>query len=126
MLRIFTLTTVMLSLAACATTENLMHKAKEAVSTSHTPMQQVFKAQPHLQSNLNSVEIRQVFNRVESPTVAQITVLESGLMDDSVTAIRTTYQFKLLNEQWNLVDKKASYKCSRGENTKTFQTSLCP
>jgi hypothetical protein len=126
MLRIFAVTTVLLSLTGCATTENLMNKAKGVVTSTHTPLEQVLKAQPNLESELNSVEIRQVFNRVESPTAAQVTVLESGLMDDSVSAIRTTYQFKWVDEQWNLVEKKAAYKCSRGDNTKTFQTALCP
>ena len=126
MLRILGLTAALLSLTACATTENLMDKAKGVVHSSSTPLEQVLKAQPNLASELNALEIRQVFNRVESPTAAQVTVLESGLMDDSVSAIRTTYQFKFIDEQWNLVDKKAAYKCSRGKNTKTFQTAVCP
>ena len=126
MLRILGLTAALLSLTACATTENLMYKAKGVVHASSTPLEQVLKTQPNLASELNALEIRQVFNRVESPTAAQVTVLESGLMDDSVSAIRTTYQFKLIDEQWNLVDKKSVYKCSRGKNTKTFQTAVCP
>ena len=126
MVRILGLTAALLSLTACATTENLMHKAKGVVHASSTPLEQVLKTQPNLASELNALEIRQVFNRVESPTAAQVTVLESGLMDDSVSAIRTTYQFKFIDEQWNLVDKKAAYKCSRGKNTKTFQTAVCP
>jgi hypothetical protein len=126
MLRALALTAVLASLTACATTENLFNQAKGVVHSSHTPFEQVLKAQPNLESELNAVEIRQVFNRVESPTAAQVTVLESGLLDDSVSAIRTTYQFKLVDEQWNLVDKKSTYKCSRGNNTKTFQTAVCP
>ena len=126
MLRVFALTALLASLTACATTENLFNKAKGVVHSSYTPLEQVLKAQPNLESELNTVEIRQVFNRVEAPTAAQVTVLESRLLDDSVSAIRTTYQFKLVDEQWNLVDKKAAYKCSRGSNTKTFQTAVCP
>ena len=126
MLRVLALAAVCVSLSACATTENLLTKAKGVVYSSYTPLEQVLKAQPNVESELNSVEIRQVFNRVESPNAAQVTVLESGLMDDSVSAIRTTYQFKLMDKEWNLVDKKAAYKCSRGDNTKTFQAALCP
>ena len=125
MLRVLGFSTLLLSLTACTTTENLFNKAKGVVPASYTPLEQVFKAQPNLEAELSSIEIRQVFNRVESPSAAQITVLESGLMDDSVSAIRTTYQFKLMDKEWSLVDKKAAYKCSRGDNTKTFQVEIC-
>ena len=105
----------------CATTSKLI-----PFVGSETPMQQVLKAQPEIVKEHNNTSVQQVFNRVESPTVSRITVIQTGLMDDSVSAIRTTYQFKFIDEQWNLVDKKAAYKCSRGKNTKTFQTAVCP
>lgn len=109
-------------MAGCATTKDLVSK----VGTSHTPLEQVLKAQPDLKTELNTVEIRQVFNSVESPTVAQVMVLRAGLMDDSVSATRTTYSFKLHGNEWKQVDKKDEFKCGRGKNTKTFQTALCP
>ena len=109
-------------LAGCATTKGLVSK----VSTSHTPLEQVLKANPDLKTELNTVEIRQVFNRVESPNVAQVMVLQAGLMDDSVSAIRTVYSFKLQDSDWKQVNKEEAYKCLRGKNTKTFQTARCP
>ena len=109
-------------LAGCATTKDLVSK----MGTSHTPLEQVLKAYPNLKTELNTVEIRQVFNRVESPSVAQVMVLRAGLMDDSVSATRTTYSFKLQDNDWKQVDKKDEFKCGRGKNTKTFQTALCP
>lgn len=111
-------------LAGCATTKDLVSKV--GVGTSHTPFEQVLKAHPDLKSELNTIEIRQVFNSVESPNVAQVMVLQAGLMDDSVSAIRTTYSFKLQGNDWKQVDKKEEFKCGRGKNTKTFQTALCP
>ena len=85
----------------------------------------MLKAQPDLVKNQNSLSIRQVFNRVESPTAAQIAVIESNLMDDSVSAIRTDYVFKRTDGDWKLQDTKKSYRCARGKNTKTFQTAAC-
>jgi hypothetical protein len=110
-------------LSACATSQTPVVQSSPVQAT--TPLQQVLKAQPNLLREEAMVEIRQVFNRKEAPTAAEIVVLEAGLMDDSVNAIRTVYQFKLAEKGWTLVDQKASYKCHRGKNTKTFQTELC-
>lgn len=125
MWRVWMLASVV-AMTGCTTTSNLVNKAKGVVtSESSTPLEQVFKTQPNLESALNSVQIQQVFNKVETPTAAKITVLESQLLDDSVSAIRTTYSFKLVENDWTLVDKKEVYKCARGENTTNFQAALC-
>ncbi len=76
----------------CATTSKLI-----PFVGSETPMQQVLKAQPEIVKEHNNTSVQQVFNRVESPTVSRITVIQTGLMDDSVSAIRTEYSFKLVD-----------------------------
>ena len=86
-------------------------------------MQQVLKTQPEIVKEHNNTSVQQVFNRVESPTVSRITVIQTGLMDDSVSAIRTEYLFKLVDEKWQLQNK--SYQCARGKGSKGFQTQLC-
>jgi hypothetical protein len=115
-----------LALSGCATTQKIVSKVDSTIHSPETPLEQVLKAQPDLKTELNPIEIRQVFNSVESPNVGQIVVLQAGLMDDSLSAIRTTYSFRLVDENWKLINKKEEYKCGRGENTKTFQTALCP
>lgn len=91
-----------------------------------TPLQQLYHLQPELATELNQVSVQQVFNRVESPTAAQVTVIQSGLMDDSVNAIRTVYQFKRQDTgHWALQQTMISYKCQRGDNKKSFQTQPC-
>ena len=114
-------------LAGCATTQKVMSTLETPIETvANTPLEQVLELQPELKSELTNTEIRQVFNTVESPNVAQVMVLQAGLLDDSVNAIRTTYRFKLnQNELWQQVDKVTEYKCARGENTKSFQKKLC-
>ena len=65
-----------------------------------------------------------MFNRVESPTVSRITVIQTGLMDDSVSAIRTEYSFKLVDEKWQLQNKQKSYQCARGKILKVSKHSF--
>lgn len=115
----------MMVFSGCATTKNLIAKA-EGTKPSLSPLEQVLKAEDGLTTNLHSIEVRQIFNQVENPDVGQISVLKAGLQDDSVAAERTTYHFKMMNNEWKLVNKKQEYKCVRGQNTKTFQTNLCP
>lgn len=109
------------SLAACSTTQNFVAK----INSPETPLQWLFKAQPELKSQLHNIEIRQVFNRVEAPTVAQVVVLQTGLADDSIAAVRSTYRFKLNAQQWQQVDQLKEYKCVRGKNITAFQKQLC-
>ena len=80
----------------------------------------------YLRKELSTVEIRQYFNRVESPTAAEVKVTETGLMDDSVKSIRTVYRFKNVEGDWERTSTQKEFQCARGKNTKTFQTANCP
>lgn len=108
-------------LSGCATTKELVNK----VGSSDTPLAQVLKERPDLRNELATVEIRQYFNMVESPTAAEVKVTETGLLDDSVKSVRTVYNFKLVDGDWEKTATKTSYQCARGKNTKNFQTSKC-
>ena len=79
-----------------------------------------------LREELATVEIRQFFNRVESPTVGQVKVTETGLMDDSVRSIQTIYHFRKEEKNWKMHNTEKFYQCARGSNTKTFQKAACP
>lgn len=108
-------------LSGCATTQNLVNK----VSGTETPLAQVLKERSDLRKDLATVEIRQFFNSVESPTVGQVKVTETNLLDDSVRSIRTIYSFKNVNDDWTLVGTEKSYQCSRGKNPQSFQKNKC-
>ncbi len=88
-------------------------------------MHAVLLDQPNLFHDETNLKIDQQFNSAENPTDAEITV-EQAQLDDSVAAIRTEYQLKRDQETWKVVNKKQSYQCARGGNTKTFQFELCP
>ncbi|CAB1208016.1 hypothetical protein [Acinetobacter bouvetii] len=125
MLRLISTSVICLGLmSGCATTQKLASKVN--LGSSDTPMQQVLKERPELRKNLATVEVRQYFNRTESPTAAQVKVTETGLNDDSVRSIRTIYSFKLVDEEWKRIDTQKEYQCMRGKNTKSFQTAKCP
>ena len=115
-------TLCLMTLSGCATTQNLVNK----VSGGSTPLSQVLDERPDLRKNLATVELRQYFNRVENPTVAEVKLTETGLMDDSVRSIRTVYSFKNIDGQWKRVDMQKEYQCYRGKNTKAFQKTKCP
>ncbi|MCO8101659.1 hypothetical protein [Acinetobacter indicus] len=112
-----------IAVTGCATTQNIVSKV---TPSTETPLAQVLKERPDLRKQLATVELRQFFNNVESPTAAQVKVTETGLMDDSVRSIRTIYSFKLVNGDWEKVKTEKSYQCLRGKNTKTFQKAVCP
>ena len=112
----------LVTLSGCATTQNLMNK----VGGSETPLSQVLNERPDLRKDLATVELRQYFNSVESPTVAEVKLTETGLMDDSVHSIRSVYSFKNIDGQWKRIDMQKEYQCYRGKNIKTFQKAKCP
>lgn len=111
-----------IAVTGCATTQNIVSKV---TPSAETPLAQVLKERPDLRKQLATVELRQFFNNVESPTAAQVKVTETGLMDDSVRSIRTIYSFKLVDGDWEKVKTEKSYQCLRGKNTKTFQKAVC-
>ena len=107
----------------CATTQKLVSQVSGG---SDTPIAQVLNERSDLRKNLSTVELRQYFNQVENPTVAEVKLTETGLMDDSVKSIRSIYRFKNVDGQWQRIDKTQEYQCLRGKNSKTFQTAKCP
>ncbi len=125
MLQLLTLTVLGLTMimSGCATTQQVIAKVQ---SSSDTPLDQVLKMRPDLRDELATVEIRQFFNKSEAPTVGQVKVTETGLMDDSVKSIQTIYHFKKEEKNWKMHKAEKLYRCMRGANTKTFQKAVCP
>ncbi len=125
MLRLLAVTILGLGVmtSGCTTTQKVIAKVQ---SSSDTPLDQVLKMRPDLREELATVEIRQFFNRVELPTVGQVKVTETGLMDDSVRSIQTIYHFRKEDKNWKMHNTEKLYQCVRGSNTKTFQKAVCP
>lgn len=114
------------SLSACSTSREFSQQVKLKLSRADaTPLQMVWKAQPELKKLEHNVSIEQVFDRVEAPSVSRVTILQTGLLDDSVAAKRTIYIFKRQNGGWILQSSELRYKCARGANTSKFQSGKC-
>ena len=75
MLRLILASAVCVGLLSGCATKELVNK----VGSSDTPLAQVLKERPDLRNELATVEIRQYFNTVESPTAAEVKVTETGL-----------------------------------------------
>ena len=92
-----------------------------------TPLQVVMQDKLLLdQEELSTIALTQELSSVENPDQVIITLTESGLLDDSVQALQTTYDIKKDEHGWYLEDKEAAYRCRRGEHTEEFTIDLCP
>ena len=114
-------------LSGCVSTQDLA-VPKVVEPPYETPLDQILKERPELRENLATVEIRQYFNNVEAPTVAEVKVTETGLLDDSLRSIRTIYSFRDISGRWARVDTREEYQCKRGKTkkSKNFQKTKCP
>lgn len=108
-------------ITGCASTQALLSPNNNA-----TPLSQILKMQPELKSELATVEIRQYFNRPESPSIAVVKVTQTNLLDDSIKSIRATYTFNLKGRQWVLGHTQQDRQCYRSKNPEVFQTARCP
>lgn len=89
------------------------------------PLHQVLRLEPSYARSESPISIQLTYNSVDAPTAAQVKVLQTDRLDDSVNSIRSIYKFELQDGQWVLKNTETSYKCQRGPNTKKFQTALC-
>lgn len=113
-----------LAFTGCATTKQVISKLPGQAHD--TPLEQVLKQHPEIRNELVTVEVRQYFNSAESPSIGEVKVTETGLLDDSITAKRSIYRFKRVDQQWQQLSKQQEQKCARGKNTSTFQSAPCP
>lgn len=102
----------------------------ETVTGYTTPLHAVFadNSFPDNQE-LSTITLSQTLNRVESPDAVMITLTESGLMDDSISAIRTTYIVKQSIKDdapvWTIDEKFTAQKCRRSEEPDAFTSDPC-
>lgn len=106
------------------------NSAEEAIGY-RTPIQAILAENNFLDhEELSTITLTQKLNRVESPDAVMITLTESGLLDDSISAIRTTYIVKQSIQDetpiWVIDEKFTEQKCQRGEEPHTFTSDLCP
>ena len=108
-------------MTGCASVQRI-----SGVGHAETPLAHILKLKPELKNELVTTEIRQYFDKAESPTVGVVKVTETNLMDDSVKTIRTIYNFNLVQGKWMLAKTSQEYQCHRAKNKTKFQTAKCP
>ena len=61
----------------------------------------------------------------QSPTQALLTLLQTGLLDDSVEAMRYRMEFEAKGTQWQLVCVGRQVRCRSGRGSQEWSTALC-
>ncbi|MDR5610230.1 MULTISPECIES: hypothetical protein [unclassified Arsenophonus] len=80
----------------------------------------------NFQPDVSNVVITQRTNRVESPDSVEVSIVESGLLDDSVEAIKTIFTFILKDDKWILEKPQdVLIKCYEGRGHKDFSPETC-
>ncbi|MDR5617564.1 hypothetical protein [Arsenophonus sp.] len=78
------------------------------------------------QPDVSNVVITQRTNRVESPDSVEVSIVESGLLDDSVEAIKTIFTFILKDDKWILEKPQdVLIKCYESRGHKDFSPETC-
>ncbi|MFV9998293.1 MAG: hypothetical protein AB8W37_12200 [Arsenophonus endosymbiont of Dermacentor nuttalli] len=78
------------------------------------------------QPDVSNVVITQRTNRIESPDSVEVSIEESGLLDDSVEAIKTIFTFILKDDKWMLEKTQdVLIKCYEGREHKDFSPETC-
>lgn len=62
---------------------------------------------------------------IESPDRATVTLEENTPTDDSVAAMRYSYQLSKSNDSWTIDSKDISQRCVSGRGSADFSNDLC-
>jgi len=54
-----------------------------------------------------------------------VTVLQGGLADDSVAAVKTVLRYEPADGGWRLTSSKRTQKCRRGRGHQEFSSAAC-
>ena len=104
--------------------EEVITEATETVYA--TPLQAVLADNPFTENELSTLSLSQELNRAGNADKVMITLIESGLMDDSIFATKNVYFIKRGEQGWSVDEKFQMQKCRRGEDTSSFISANCP
>ena len=99
---------------------------EESATIYSTPLQAVLADNPFTENELSTLSLSQELNRAGNADKVMITLVESGLMDDSIFATKNVYFLKRGEQGWNVDEKFKTQKCRRGEDTSSFTSANCP
>lgn len=90
------------------------------------PAQVALKAMGEgFQESATNLRITQRVDGGEMPEKAEVTVEETGLMDDSVEAERTVFSLQFKDGQWTIAERVKTQRCRTGRGHQDFSSQPC-
>lgn len=77
------------------------------------------------QSSASNLVITQQVNRGELPDRAVVTIEESGMQDDSVSAEKTVFTMRYQDGKWQIVNRIKTQRCWAGRGHQEFSEQRC-
>ncbi|OPA86353.1 hypothetical protein BFW87_25410 [Pseudomonas fluorescens] len=98
----------------------------EALPHPDSPLRVALDAMNHsFRNGVRDLLITQHVSGGEFPTAAVITVEESGLLDDSISAQRTVFSMAYLEGRWVIERQTKAQKCYPGRGHQDFADKRC-
>lgn len=79
----------------------------------------------YFQNEVTVLHVTQHVSGGESPTATIVTIEESGLLDDSISAKRTVFSMVKKDGQWEIKNQIKTQKCYPGRGHQDFSNYLC-
>lgn len=77
------------------------------------------------QDNVSNLSVIQHVNSEGSPDKAVVTIEESGLLDDSVSAEKTVFTMSYQKDRWQIVSRVKTQRCWPGRGHQDFSEQPC-
>jgi hypothetical protein len=77
------------------------------------------------QDNISNLSVTQHVNSGESPDKAMVTIEESGLLDDSVSAEKTVFTMDYQKDKWQIVNRVKTQRCYPERGHQDFSGQPC-
>ncbi|BFO10170.1 hypothetical protein [Serratia rubidaea] len=120
------------ALIACSLTslisgcDNTSTQQTDNVSREHYPAQVALASMGEtFQDSVTNLSVTQHVNRGESPDKAQVTIEESGLLDDSVYAEKTVFTMSYQDDKWQIVSQVKTQQCRPERGHQDFSEKPC-
>lgn len=79
----------------------------------------------YFQDNVSNLSVIQHVNSGESPDKAVVTIEESGLLDDSVSAEKTVFTMSYHKNSWQIVSRVKTQRCWPERGHQDFSEQPC-
>jgi len=97
-----------------------------ATAVAHYPVQVVLAAMGEgFQENATPLTVTQRVNGGEMPDKAEVTVEESGLLDDSIAAEKTVFSLQYSDGRWAITGKVKTHQCRPERGHQDFSAQPC-